>query len=74
MMWKQEWLNAAASFGLGYSVYRLWQPPSAKWVWVAGLCWFAQRMVRFWLEQRAFSVLGGGHTIYWEMSGFGCKR
>ena|ERR1035438_1534478 len=24
-MWKQEWLNAAAAFGLGYSVYRWWQ-------------------------------------------------
>ena len=72
MMWKQEWLNAAASFGLGYSVYRWWQPATSKWVWMAGLCWFAQRAARFWLEQRAFSVVVSGHTIYWEMSGFGC--
>ncbi len=44
----------------------------SKWVWVAGLCWFAQRAARFWLEQRAFSVMMSGHTVYWEMSGFGC--
>lgn len=73
LMWEQEWLNAAASFGLGYSVYRWWKPVTSKWVWVVGLCWFTQRAVRFWFEQRAFSVLDGGHTIYWEMSGFGCS-
>jgi hypothetical protein len=72
MIWKTTWLDALAAFGLGYSVYRWWKTPSAKWVWVAGLCWFAQRAIRFWWRQRTFSVLGGGHSIYWEMSGFGC--
>jgi hypothetical protein len=73
VIWKHTWLNALASFGLGYSVYRWWKTTPAKWIWVAGLCWFAQRAIRFWWEQRTLSVLGGGHSIYWEMSGFGCE-
>jgi len=72
ILWKQDRLNALASFVLGYSIYRWRQPASSKWVWVAGFCWFVQRALRFWLEQRSFSVLGGGQTVYWEMSGFGC--
>jgi hypothetical protein len=50
MIWKHTWLDALAAFGLGYSVCRWCRSSTAKWVWVAGLCWFAQRAIRFWWE------------------------
>lgn len=37
----EDLLSAAAAFGLGYFVYRRWKSASSKWVWLAGLCWFA---------------------------------
>jgi hypothetical protein len=68
-------INAIAAFGLGYFVYRRWRSAASKWVWIAGLCWFAQRAVRFWYEQRTFSVIHvyQGTSIFWEMSGNGCE-
>jgi len=67
--------NALAAFGLGYFVYRTWRPTASKWVWIAGLCWLGQRAVRFWYEQRTFSVIHvyQGPSIFWEMSGNGCE-
>jgi len=70
---RDETMNSAASFGLGYFAYQKWRPAPAKWVWLAGLCWFGQRAFRIWLEQRTSgSVMYQGHTVYWEMSGSGC--
>jgi hypothetical protein len=37
----EDLLSAAAVFGLGYFVYRRWKPASSRWVWLAGLGWFA---------------------------------
>jgi hypothetical protein len=73
LIMREEILNGVTSFGLGYFAYRTWKSASSKWIWVAGLCWFAQRAFRFWLEQRSSaSVLYQGHTVYWQMSGAGC--
>jgi hypothetical protein len=71
-MYREALVTAITACGLGYFVYRGWRPVASKWVWVGGLCWFGQRAVRFWFDQRAFSILYRGHTIYWEMSGTGC--
>jgi hypothetical protein len=72
---RDELINALAAFGLGYFVYRTWRSAESKWVWIAGLCWFGQRAIRFWYEQRTFSVIHvyQGPSIYWEMSGSGCE-
>src|SRR5260370_900966 len=59
--------NALAAFGLGYFVYRTWRPAASKWVWFAGVCWLAQRAVRFWYEQKTISVVyvNQGPSIFW---------
>jgi hypothetical protein len=56
----EDFFTAAVAFGLGYCVYRRWQPSASKWVWVAGLCWFGQR---------ALLMLDGRHGAIWEVSG-----
>jgi hypothetical protein len=57
---REDLLSAAAAFGSGYFVYRRWKPASSKWVWLAGLCWFA------W---GALLTLDGKHgSILWEAS------
>jgi hypothetical protein len=38
-------LAATASFGVGYFVYYKLRSDISKWVWVAGLCWWGQRIV-----------------------------
>jgi hypothetical protein len=58
MVLREDLLSAAAAFGLGYFVYRRWKPASSKWVWLAGLCWFA------W---GALLTVDGNHgTILWK--------
>ena len=44
-MLKVDGLTSAAAFGLGWFVYGRWQPNSAKWLWVAGCCWFGYGML-----------------------------
>jgi hypothetical protein len=56
----EDFLSAVVAFGLGYFVYRRWKSASSKWVWLAGLCWFA------W---GALLTLDGKHgSILWEAS------
>ena len=70
---KRDLVDAAIAFALGYFVYHRWRFASAKWLWVAGICLFAQRAVRFGFEQHGpLSVLNGSKSLYWEMSGVGC--
>jgi hypothetical protein len=69
---KLEFLNAAVACGLGYFVYWRWRPVSAKWVWVAGLCWFAQRALLLWFEQRSMGVLYRDTAVYWRHFGIDC--
>ena len=66
-------INAAIAFALGYFVYRGWRLESAKSVWAVGLCLFAQRAIRFRLEQHGpLNAIHGSTSLYWEMSGVGC--
>jgi hypothetical protein len=69
---KLDFLNAAVAFGLGYFVYWRWRPVSAKWVWVAGVCWFAQRALLLLFEQRSMGVLYRDSAVYWRHFGINC--
>ena len=70
---REDFLSITAAFALGYVVYRVRQPGTAKWVWFAGLCWFIWGTLHMWLGHGALRLLTGTQgTIYWEMSGFGC--
>jgi hypothetical protein len=68
---KEFLLSAIGAFGLGFSVYWTWRQPTSKWVWAAGLCWFASRAIPLWLEQRAM-LFGSPHTLWGQMSGADC--
>jgi hypothetical protein len=58
MVVREDLLSAAAAFGLGYFVYRRWKCASSKWVWLAGVCWFAGG---------ALLTLDGNHgTVFWK--------
>jgi hypothetical protein len=57
-------LNASIAFAWGYFVYWRWQTAPAKWIWVAGLLWFGQRLL---LHAKYGSMV-------WEMSGIGCAE
>jgi hypothetical protein len=41
---RADYLSAASALGLGYLIRRTWRNPSAKWVWIAGFVWMAQRI------------------------------
>ena len=57
---KGDVLTIGTAFVLGYFVYYKWHLMSAKWIWIAGVCWFGLR---------AFGVLHGPPgTLLWEMS------
>ena len=57
---KGDFLTVCTAFVLGYFVYYKWHLMSAKWIWVAGVCWFGLR---------ALGVLDGPPgTLLWEMS------
>jgi hypothetical protein len=70
---KETILSALVAFGLGYFVYYKWRLPSSKWVFVAGLTWFGWGALSFWLGQRNLRVVSADHSIYWQLSGIGCK-
>lgn len=64
--------SAVIAFALGFVVYYLCRNRSSRWVWVAGVIWFAQRSLIYWSSQRDLrAVLHSGHSVYWEMSGAG---
>jgi hypothetical protein len=58
MLLTEDLSSAAVGFGLGYFVYRRWKSASSKWVWLAGVCWFAGG---------ALLTLDGNHgTVFWR--------
>ena len=60
MMIEREYLvSAMAAFGMGYFVYRRWQPTAAKWVWLAGVLWFSWGAAAFWRTHRASNSTAG---------------
>ena len=49
-------ISASVAFLLGSFVYYKWKPPEAKWLWIAGACGFAWRV-----------ILGSPQTIHEEV-------
>ena len=67
---KEDLLCGAIAFGLGYIVYYRWKTASAKWIWIAGAVWFAQRVLSIWFAQRTLRfVAGSAPPIFLELSG-----
>ena len=56
-------LSALIAFVLGFFVYRHWKPSMAKWVGLAGLCWFLFGM---------FLSVGRG-SLWNQLSGTACE-
>jgi hypothetical protein len=48
---------------LGYFGYRLLRSSTAKWVWLAGLGWFASRAIALWLNQSALRTMTGSYAL-----------
>lgn len=48
---KVDIADSVGALALGYFVYRRWQYSAAKWIWVAGFCWWIQRALALWLQQ-----------------------
>jgi hypothetical protein len=65
-------LSALAGFGMGFSIYWTWRQKASKWVWAAGLLWFAWRAIPLWMEQHQM-FFGSRHTLFGQMSGRDCS-
>ncbi len=72
VVWQEYMLSALAAFGVGFSVYWTWRKKASKWVWVAGLCWFAWRAVSLYVEQRGM-LFGKPYDILNQISGSTCS-
>jgi hypothetical protein len=59
----EEFTSSIVAFVLGFFGYRFLKSATAKWVWIAGLCWFGQRVLGLWLDQSAVRTLTGDHGI-----------
>jgi hypothetical protein len=57
-MLEADLLIAVVAFGLGFAIYRRWQPEVSKWLWLAGVCWYLPRAL-LTLKTSQGSVLGG---------------
>jgi len=55
----EDLITSAAAFGLGCSFFRWLRPATSKWIWIAGLCWFGQRVL---------FPPDGNHVVFWEIS------
>ena len=70
---KHDMLSAFAALVIGYIVWTLRPHESAKWLWIGGVLWAAQRILLFWYQSRMLRAMGASHSVYWEMSGQGCQ-
>lgn len=50
-------MTSVFAFGLGFSIYHLTPMVTAKWVWIIGLFWYAQK-----------ALLDPNHILLWEVS------
>jgi hypothetical protein len=41
---KEVVLSSLCALFLGWFVYYKWRPPTAKWIWISGVCYFAWRI------------------------------
>jgi len=61
--------NAITAFLLGLAVFFVWKTPSAKWVWIVGLCLFAWKAIDVWFLHAAVREFSGRpRTMFWEFS------
>jgi hypothetical protein len=49
-------IGALIALAMGYFVFYKWRSAPAKWVWIAGVLWFAREAVPLWPGER-YSVL-----------------
>ena len=54
-------LSAIIALVLGYFVYYKWQSEPGKWIWVAGVLWFGERVLS--TRQAYSSVLAGSPSF-----------
>ena len=57
-MLRADVLIVLVAFGMGFAVYRRWRPKVAKWLWLAGVCWYLPRTILTMLNGNHDSVLG----------------
>jgi len=71
---KVDIADSVGALALGYFVYRRWQYSAAKWIWVAGFCWWNQRALALWLQHHGqlAAAVYGSRSVFWDMSGAGC--
>jgi hypothetical protein len=72
MLAREYILSALAGFGVGFSIYWTWRQKASKWVWAAGLLWFAYRAISLWTEQRG-TPFGNPHGLLSQISGSNCS-
>jgi len=63
-MRSEDYISAAVATLLGFVVFSIWKSRSAKWVWVAGLCFFGWRATELWIGP---SILAP-RTLFWEFT------
>jgi hypothetical protein len=69
---KEYVVSTFIPLALGYFVFWKWRYPAAKWVWIAGVVWFGQRALLYWVSEAPSRLLGVRHSVFREMSGIGC--
>jgi len=63
MIIAEDATSVTIAFLTGCVTYLRWRPVAAKWIWVAGLCWFSARAALVVISERSFRS---------EFSGIGC--
>ncbi len=56
LLHREYMISALIALALGYFVFYKWRSAPAKWVWIAGVLWFAREAVPLWPGER-YSVL-----------------
>ncbi len=54
LLHREYMISALIALALGYFVFYKWRSAPAKWVWIAGVLWFAREAVPLWPD---YSVL-----------------
>ena len=71
---KVDAADAICALVLGYIVYRSRKYSTAKWIWIAAICWWSPRVFALWLQQhqplRANVYVI--QSVFRDISGAGC--
>ncbi len=74
MLAKEAMLSGLGALLLGYFIFRIWRPVSARWVWVPGLCWITFRTAFVLISFKSSSILATEHLSLWvAFSGVQCS-